>query len=160
MTTVKVKNEEETCHLAERLAPLLRTGDVVFLIGTLGAGKTAFARALIQSLCGKNIHVPSPTFTLVQHYETTSDQVIHHYDLYRIPDEAEDDIIELGWEESLETAIILIEWPLRLGYLIPENRLEIALEYGQNDEERNITLTALGTMKERNWNIPPQAENI
>lgn len=153
MTTVKVKNEEQTCRLAKHAAALLNTGDVVYLRGTLGVGKTAFARAFIKSVSGSETIVPSPTFTLVQQYEGKNGLVYHHYDLYRIPDESEDDIIELGWEDSLETAITLVEWPERLGNLAPHNRLEVAIEYGQDENQRLITITPFGALQSRNWNF-------
>ncbi|MDH3737668.1 MAG: tRNA (adenosine(37)-N6)-threonylcarbamoyltransferase complex ATPase subunit type 1 TsaE, partial [Alphaproteobacteria bacterium] len=110
-----------TQHLGAAIARLLRTGDVVALYGELGAGKTTLARAVIHEL-GFTGEVPSPTFTLVQSYDLSPADV-WHFDFYRIDDPQE--IIELGIEEALAEAISLIEWPERMGALLPSDRLEI-----------------------------------
>lgn len=88
--------------------------------GDIGAGKTHFARSLIQSLLRVPEDVPSPTFTLVQIYDGPKCE-IWHSDLYRLsgPDEA----VELGLEDAFETAISLVEWPDRLAELAPQNAL-------------------------------------
>ncbi len=116
-------NEAATAAFASQIAPLLSAGDVLLLEGDIGAGKSAFARALIRARLGRMEDVPSPTFTLVQTYEA-SDGDIWHCDLYRLthPDEA----LELGLEEAFETAICLIEWPDRLGDSIPSRALNLA----------------------------------
>lgn len=117
-----------TQALAERLGPLLRAGDVVALHGTLGAGKTAFARALIQGLqapLGILEDVPSPTFTLVQYYAFDK-FILWHFDLYRIDQAA--DAYELGIEEAFHDGVSVIEWPERLGPLLPDARLDIFFE--------------------------------
>ena len=80
-----VLTQEDLITLAQPLARALRKGDVVALWGDLGTGKTTFARVLIQALVRKNIDVPSPTFTLVQVYETSQGEV-WHCDLYRLKD--------------------------------------------------------------------------
>lgn len=99
-------------NLARVIGPQLRTGDVVYLKGDLGSGKTTFARALIQGLMGRHTAVPSPTFTLVQTYEAPHIDIVH-YDLYRL--ETVDDCLELGFDEALSSGALLIEWPERLG---------------------------------------------
>ena len=118
---VFLPSEEDTDALAQRIAPILRAGDVLLLEGDIGAGKTAFSRALIRARLGYEEDVPSPTFTLVQTYEDDVD--IWHCDLYRLshPDEA----IELGLDEAFETAICLIEWPDRLADLAPKSALTL-----------------------------------
>ena len=118
---------DDTAAVAARLAPHLRAGDCLLLTGTLGAGKTHFARAIIQkrlSDSGLWEDVPSPTYTLVQTYD---DGVcaLWHADLYRLTDPNE--IIELGLDDARETAITLIEWPDRLGSLAPKDALRITL---------------------------------
>lgn len=111
------ENEEETAKAAAELAAELQPGDAVFLHGTLGMGKSVFARGLIRALTNDPVlEVPSPTFTLVQTYECAGENSgfpVHHYDLYRIEDPEE--IFELGWEESLTGGITIVEWPERLG---------------------------------------------
>lgn len=94
-------------------------------------GKSVFARSLIRTLTSQpDLDVPSPTFTLVQTYESEQGS-IHHYDLYRIKDPEE--ILELGWEESISDGITIVEWPERLGPHKPTARLDITLSTIDND---------------------------
>ncbi len=127
--------------LAKRLSVHSQTGDCMLLYGTLGAGKTTFARAFIHALLNNaETIVPSPTFTLMQEYTKPDQSLIHHYDLYRLPEhDAEDDIFELGWSDSLEEAITLVEWPERLGELVPERHLKIYIE-ADGDDTRSVTI--------------------
>src|SRR5271170_6643453 len=115
-----------TAALAARLAPLATVRDVVALRGTLGSGKTSFARAFIAARAGRAVDVPSPTFTLVQTYDLP-DGPIWHFDLYRLT--RADDAIELGIDEAFATGISLIEWPERLGDLLPAQRLDLRLDF-------------------------------
>lgn len=127
-----LRNEAETEAFARVFARSLGPQDAVCLRGGLGAGKTLFCRALIRELCGDDhLEVPSPTFTLVQHYEAADSQPIWHFDLYRIEDPEE--VYEAGWEEALGQAIILVEWPERLGGLIPRQRIEVTLSSVPDD---------------------------
>jgi tRNA threonylcarbamoyladenosine biosynthesis protein TsaE len=139
--TIDLADEAATAALARKLAPLLRAGDVVALRGALGAGKTAFARALIRALTRPDEEVPSPTFTLVQGYDAPGAR-IHHFDLYRIahPDE----LVEIGWDEALADGIALVEWPERAGLLLPARRLEIALTFGDTPLARRATIASAG----------------
>lgn len=127
---------EETAHLAEQIGALLDCPAVLCLDGVVGGGKTHFCRALIQSLQHQPEDVPSPTFTLVQTYDSKKGP-IWHADLYRLghPDEA----IELGLTEAFETAICLIEWPDRLGDLIPSDALWLKFATGQGEADRQIS---------------------
>jgi tRNA threonylcarbamoyl adenosine modification protein YjeE len=107
------------------LADVLRPGDVLALTGDLGAGKTALCRAMIRAAIGDPAEeVPSPTFTLVQVYETPG-WAIWHYDLYRLEDP--DEAYELDIEDAFEEGIALIEWPDRLGGLLPRRALRLNL---------------------------------
>jgi tRNA threonylcarbamoyladenosine biosynthesis protein TsaE len=116
--------------LAARIAPRLRPGEAVLFDGPLGAGKTALARAIIRTLCGDPaLFVPSPSYTLVQRYETPAGPV-HHFDLWRLNDPAS--IIELGWDEAVAD-IVLVEWPDRLGVLMPARAWRVALRVGDGD---------------------------
>ena len=108
-----------------RLAGVLALGDVFALTGDLGAGKTTLARGIIQALCG-DIEVPSPTYTIVQTYETPEFE-LWHCDLYRL--EKPDDIFELGLFEAMEDAACLIEWPERMGDHLLASALTIDIQF-------------------------------
>lgn len=126
-------------HLARQLAPRLKTGDFLALYGDLGAGKTTFARYLIRAFTGRDDEeVPSPTFSLVQPYETPR-FAVHHFDFYRLGDPREAD--ELGVQEALEAGIVIAEWPERLGDDIPGERLEIRLEDCGDETARKVSLS-------------------
>jgi len=133
-----------TFGLARRLAPLLRAGDLVTLQGDLGAGKTTFARALLDAL-GVEGEVPSPSFTLVQHYESPAFPICH-FDLYRLkgPEEME----ELGMEDALAHGLVLVEWPERALSLMPRDRLELRFDIGA-EGKRRLSLEGLGRWRER-----------
>jgi tRNA threonylcarbamoyl adenosine modification protein YjeE len=123
--------------LAHRIAGGLRAGDVLALRGDLGAGKTTLARFVLRAL-GVDDCVPSPSFTLVQEYETQALRV-SHFDLYRIEDPSELD--ELGFDEALETGAVMIEWPERAEARLPDDRLDVTLEI-LGEGQRRVTLTA------------------
>lgn len=138
ITSKHLDSSDETSRFAQQIGALLRAGDVLLLIGGIGAGKTHFARSLIQSLQDPPEDVPSPTFTLVQEYDTQRGPV-WHADLYRLT--SPDECIELGLTEAFETAICLIEWPDRLADLVPDTALSLAFSNGSNDESRVVTLS-------------------
>lgn len=135
---ITLPTPEETAAFAVKLGARLLPGDVLLLEGPIGAGKTHFARSLIQSRLEFPEDVPSPTFTLVQTYEVDNTE-IWHADLYRLS--SPDEVVELGLTEAFENAICLIEWPDRLGDLWPENGLRLEFGQGANDDERHVALT-------------------
>jgi tRNA threonylcarbamoyl adenosine modification protein YjeE len=118
-----------TVALGGRVAKGLEAGDAVALEGDLGAGKTTLARAILRAL-GVTEDVPSPTFTLVQIYETPR-LTVRHYDLYRIENASEMD--ELGLDDALEEGVALIEWPERAEGRLPSDTLHIALTASGSD---------------------------
>jgi tRNA threonylcarbamoyladenosine biosynthesis protein TsaE len=121
---IPLPNLDATTRLASRLAPLLRRGDAVLLEGPLGAGKTAFARALLRAISGNEmLEVPSPSYTLVQTYEAGA-LTLHHFDLWRL--NGPECLVELGWDEA-RSDVVLVEWPDRLGPLRPESAMTITL---------------------------------
>jgi tRNA threonylcarbamoyladenosine biosynthesis protein TsaE len=126
MIVIELPDEAATAGLAARIAKLARPGDVIALKGELGAGKTSFARAFIRARGGEEA-VPSPTFTLVQVYELVGG-TIWHIDGYRLRDPEE--AWELDIEDAFNEGISLIEWPEKLGALVPARRLEITLSTG------------------------------
>jgi tRNA threonylcarbamoyladenosine biosynthesis protein TsaE len=123
----------DTEQLAARLAGMVRPGDAVLLTGELGAGKTAFVRAFLRALTSDpSLEVPSPTFTLVQSYETRRGPV-HHFDLWRLADYKA--MTELGWDEAVRD-IVMVEWPDRLGPLTPPDALVVHLRItGEHSRE-------------------------
>ena len=133
-------DESATAGLAARLAGRARQGDVIGLQGALGSGKTSFARAFIRALGEGDEEVPSPTFTLVEIYAFAGKPPVWHFDLYRLdsPEEA----WELGIEEAWSEGISLIEWPERLGPLLPAEHLMLALAEGRSPGARMAHLTA------------------
>jgi len=121
--TFTLASEKDTIALGAALAAEARAGDIIALTGPLGAGKTTLARGFVQKLAGADEEVVSPTFTLVQTYDTAL-APIWHFDLYRLT--SPDDALELGFEDAL-AGITLIEWPERLGALLPSKRLDVTL---------------------------------
>ena len=131
-------SEQDTIKAAQELAKDLSSPQIILLNGTLGMGKTVFARALIHSLCADNdLEVVSPTFTLLQTYESDHGE-IYHYDLYRIEDPEE--ILELGWEDASYNGITIIEWPERLGSYKPSQYLDITISNSDNSQNQREIL--------------------
>jgi len=140
---------EATTALAARIGDYLAAGDALLLHGEVGAGKSHFARGLIRSLlpdATRHEDIPSPTFTLVQTYETAAGAPIWHADLYRL--NGADEIVELGLPDAFGEAITLIEWPDRLGAYAPARRLEVTLEQSRIDADaRCVSIVPVGA----NW---------
>lgn len=136
-----------TARLGAALSGLIRSGEAVLLNGPLGAGKSVLARGLIQALAGPEEEVPSPTFTLVQFYET--DPAIAHFDLYRL--EGQGEALEIGLEEALDQGAALVEWPVRISEA-EWNRLapdRLTLELSHAGEGRIARLVPFGAWKGR-----------
>jgi tRNA threonylcarbamoyl adenosine modification protein YjeE len=131
--------------LAQLLAPSLRRGDTVGLWGDLGAGKTTFARFLVQAIAGEPIEVSSPSFPLLEIYET--DRLhIFHFDFYRLS--GPDDIAETGYDDAAEQGLVLVEWPDRLATL-PPDRLDVTLAETGNAATRDVTISGHGAFAPR-----------
>ena len=140
--------ESETClldglpateSLGLRLASMLRAGDSILLEGPLGAGKTALARALLRAACGDPVlEVPSPSYTLVQSYDSDS-FVLTHFDLWRL--DGPGGLAELGWDEARE-GVVLVEWPDRLGPLTPADALTVRLDPVAAHPQRRVARLA------------------
>jgi len=134
--SLPLADEAATERLGAALAARLRPRDVVALEGGLGAGKTTLARAILRAAAGDpELIVPSPTFTLVEIYETPG-VAWWHFDLYRL--EQPEQVFELGWEEARAEGVALVEWPERLGPLLPRERLTVRLAI--EGEGRRATL--------------------
>jgi tRNA threonylcarbamoyladenosine biosynthesis protein TsaE len=137
-TRITLSSPDQTAALAQRLGACLGPGDTLLLQGPIGAGKTHFARSLIQSRLTAPEDVPSPTFTLVQTYEAKEIE-IWHADLYRLT--SPDEVVELGLTDAFQSAICLVEWPDRLGSLAPQDALTLNFAQGSADETRELTLS-------------------
>ncbi|MFI4994454.1 MAG: tRNA (adenosine(37)-N6)-threonylcarbamoyltransferase complex ATPase subunit type 1 TsaE [Hyphomicrobiales bacterium] len=147
--TLAVADQAGTGRLARHLATFVGAGDLVTLSGGLGVGKTTFARALIREVLGDAaVEVPSPTFTLMQVYESGRFPLIHA-DLFRL--RGREELEALGWDEVSENALVLVEWPERAGVDATKERLDVALGLAADgaSEERIIVLTGSGAWEKR-----------
>mgnify|MGYP003303381653 FL=1 len=134
----------DTHQTAESVAEIVKSGDLILLVGDLGAGKTAFTQGFGASL-GVKEAITSPTFTLARTYQGTLE--IHHLDVYRI-DQIEE-VRDLALPELFEgNSVTLIDWGDQIISALPKDHLEISFEYGEADNERLITITANGS----SWN--------
>ncbi len=139
---IALTDAEATTALGQAIAPLLAAGDSLLLYGPLGMGKSTLARGLIRALTTPDEDVPSPTFTLVQFYE--SDPPVAHFDLYRLtrPEEA----FEIGLDEALDEGCVVIEWPERLGddpgrFLGAD---QLVIEISEQGDGRLATVSGVG----------------
>lgn len=149
--TLALEDAAATARLGEAIAPLLAPGETVLLYGPLGMGKSTLARGLIRALTRPDEDVPSPTFTLVQFYD--SDPPVAHFDLYRLtrPEEA----AEIGLDEALDEGCAVIEWPERLGddpsaWLGPD-RLSVSL--AEDGSGRLATVSGVGAWETKLKNL-------
>lgn len=144
-----LESEADVLTLAADVAALIGPGDLVTLSGELGAGKTTFARALIRLLAGApDLEVPSPTFVLMQSYEGERFPILHA-DFFRI--EKPEELVELGWEEAADGALVIVEWPSRGDEILQPDRLDIGLEIdpARGDAFRAATMTGVGALAAR-----------
>jgi len=140
---ISLKDLAATEGLAKKLSTRVKNGDVLALEGMLGAGKTAFARALLQAL-GVVGDVPSPTFTLLQIYELPT-FTAYHFDLYRLQNSEELD--ELGWDDALSDGLALVEWPERAESRMPADAL--VLRFAREGESRTCVIIPRGAWIDR-----------
>ena len=135
-------------EIACKFSGNLKAGDIIFLRGPVGAGKTFFARNfIIETLKSQNLwdEVPSPSFSLIQTYDTINPPICH-VDLYRLSYSSE--LEELGLDYLYKNSVTLIEWPERLENKLPARFLEIEFSFTRNKEDkRNLSIVFLGT----NW---------
>ena len=133
--TLSLSSPDHTAEAARHLATMLQPGDVVLVNGPVGAGKSHFCRSVIAPLLIEPEDIPSPTFTLVQSYDTRNG-TLWHSDLYRVTSTQE--IEELGLIDAFQDAICLVEWPDRLGELAPTDALSIKLSNGPDENSRTL----------------------
>ena len=148
---VSLGDAEATTRLGAAIAPLLAPGEAVLLYGPLGMGKSTLARGLIRALTRPDEDVPSPTFTLVQFYE--SQPPVAHFDLYRLT--RAEEAAEIGLDEALDEGCAVIEWPERLGddptaWLGPDRLAVVLAEDGPG---RVATVSGVGTWESKLKNL-------
>ena len=143
----RLDHEDDTVRLGAAVARELKAGEAVCLAGPLGAGKSVLARGLIRALTRDDEEeVPSPTFTLVQFYETEG-LPLAHFDLYRV--EKAQEVFEIGLDEALDRGAAVIEWPERLGHHVPADRLDIEIHMDEDGSSRHARLTPHGAWEDR-----------
>ncbi len=138
---VRSKSAEETFRLGKALGELIARGTVISLRGDLGSGKTVLAKGIARGMqVADEGEVTSPSFTLVNEYQGR--WKIYHVDLYRLQNAQQ--IEDLGWEEMIfGPAVALIEWPEKILHLLPEDRLEVLLQW-VGEEERDLEFQSKG----------------
>ena len=141
VVTVRSEGPEETIELGRSVGRCLAAGHVLCITGSLGSGKTVFARGIVEGIRGDSKGVRSPSFTLVNEYPGPF--LVHHVDLYRIG--SGEEIFELGLEEILDSdsGAVIVEWGEKLGDLAPADRLAVRIEV-QGPESRRFRFQAHG----------------
>ena len=148
---MKISSIIDLQKITSSINKILLPGDVIFLYGQIGVGKTTFVRLLINNYENekklKKSEVLSPTFNIVFEYDI-KDFIIEHYDLYRLKNEKE--IKNIGLFENLEENIILIEWP-ELIKNKPKNRIDLFFKYNKDMSERILTIKTSGRLKDNEF---------
>lgn len=140
MNKIIINNQKEMADLAKEIAAKSKIGDIIALKGTLGAGKTFFAKNFINFLQEKPTEILSPTFNLVYSYETKKGEIFH-FDLYRL--KLAEELENIGFFDALKNGVCLIEWPETAHKFLPKNYLEIEIKI-LGDEEREVIINNKG----------------
>ena len=147
-----LKSLEDTQNFSENISKKISAGDIIFLYGEIGVGKTTFVRFLINYLESKNriknSEVLSPTFNIVYDYDV-GDTKILHYDLYRLKNYK--DISQLGMFETSKSHIKIVEWP-ELIESKPNDRIEILFKYSKSVNSRKVEIIGFGKWKDYKFN--------
>ena len=149
---MQLKSLKDTQKFSKGISKIISAGDIIFLKGEIGVGKTTFVRFFINYLENKkgikNSDVLSPTFNIVYDYDVGNIK-IQHYDLYRL--ENYKDISELGMFESTKNCIKIVEWP-ELINLKPKNRIDILFKYSKSKDSREVIVVGFGKWKDYKFN--------
>ena len=149
---MQLKSLEETKILSKNISKIIKPGDIIFLYGEIGVGKTTFVRFFINNLQStngiKNSEVLSPTFNIVYDYNVKNIKILH-YDLYRLKNYK--DISQLGMFETSKDSIKIIEWPELINPK-PKNRIDILFKYSKMRDMRTIKITGFGKWKDYKFN--------
>ena len=135
---------DETKAVGAAVAALVETGDVVVLVGDLGAGKTAFVQGFAASL-GVSAPVTSPTFTLANRYEGRL--VVNHLDVYRF--DCPEEVSDLALPELLDDGVTLVEWGDTISSALPAEHLSVTIRFGDGDDDRSLELRSHGEVWKR-----------
>ena len=145
---MELSSIEDTKKFSKNISKIIKKGDVIFLYGEIGVGKTTFVRFLINYLESKNgikkSDILSPTFNIVYDYDIKKIKILH-YDLYRLKNY--NDILELGMFETSENHIKIIEWPELINPK-PNDRIDIVFLYSKDDNNRKVQVNGLGKWKD------------
>ena len=144
MIICATESVDSTRRLGAAVAELVADGDVVVLTGDLGAGKTAFTQGMAAGL-GVATPVTSPTFTLANRY--AGRLVVNHLDVYRF--ESIDEVLDLDLPDLLESGVTLVEWGDSISTVLPEDRLEVTIEFGDGDDDRVLHFAPGGRWQAR-----------
>ena len=149
---MQLKSLKDTQIFSEKISKIANKGDIIFLYGEIGVGKTTFVRFFIHYLESKNgmknSDILSPTFNIVYDYDIGSIKILH-YDLYRLKNY--EHISQLGMFETSKDSIKIIEWP-ELIYPKPNNRIDILFQYSELENTRKVKVTGFGKWKDYKFN--------
>ena len=150
---MQLKSLEDTQNFSKNISKIIKTGDIIFLYGEIGVGKTTFVRFFINYLENKkgiiNSDVLSPTFNIVYDYNVGGIKILH-YDLYRLKNYK--DISQLGMFETSKDHIKIVEWP-ELIELKPKDRIDILFEYSKIENSRKVKIVGFGKWKDYKFNV-------
>ena len=149
---MQLSSLKDTENLSKKFTKIIKSGDVIFLYGEIGTGKTTFVRFLINHLEVENqikkSDILSPTFNIVYDYQIGKKN-IHHYDLYRLKNYK--DILELGMFDNSKEHIKIIEWP-ELIEIKPKDRIDLLFKYTEIEDIRQVKITGFGKWKDFKFN--------
>ena len=149
---MELSSLKDTKNLSKKISKIINAGDIIFLYGEIGVGKTTFVRFFINHLEVENgikkSDILSPTFNIAYDYDIGKIKV-HHYDLFRLKNYK--DILELGMFETSEDHIKIIEWP-ELIELKPKNRIDILFQYSKLKNSRKVEVVGFGKWKDYKFN--------
>ena len=149
---MQLKSIEDTQNFSKNISKIISAGDIIFLYGEIGVGKTTFVRFFINHLERKkgikNSDVLSPTFNIVYDYDVGNIKILH-YDLYRLKNYK--DISQLGMFETSKNSIKIVEWPELINPK-PENRIDIRFQYLKIKDSRKVDIIGFGKWKDYKFN--------
>ena len=144
---IDISLEVKTAEIAKNFSKIIKKGDVVFLYGEIGVGKTTFIRHLVNNLQVNNnlnpTEVTSPTFNLVNEYDVGI-FIIQHYDLYRLT--SGEETKNIGLLENQKEILTLVEWPEKINNKI-NNKIDLFFEYGKDMKKRFLSIKGLSNEK-------------